>query len=61
MKFSFLGAMDGNNSLKLVDSTFRPGTERTDTRTSESTRWIAPEDVDQFRNEVGKVCSYCSH
>lgn len=58
MKFSFLGAMDGNNSLKLVDSTFRSGTPRTDTRTSESTRWINPEEVDRFRDEVGKVCIY---
>jgi hypothetical protein len=55
MKFSFLGAMDGNNSLKLVDSTFRPGTSRTDSRTSELTRWITPEEVDVFQNEVGKV------
>jgi hypothetical protein len=47
--------MDGNNSLKLVDSTFRSGTSRTDTRTSDSTKWVKPEDVDQFRNEVGKV------
>jgi hypothetical protein len=58
MKFSFLAAMDGNNSLKLVDSTFRSGTPRTDTRTSESTWWINPEDVDRFRDEVGKVRIY---
>lgn len=58
MKFSFLAAMDGNNSLKLVDSTFRSGTPRTDTRTSESTRWINPEEVDRFRDEVGKVLNY---
>lgn len=58
MKFSFLAAMDGNNSLKLVDSTFHSGTPRTDTRTSESTRWISPEEVDRFRDEVGKVHIY---
>ena len=55
MKFSLLGAMDGNNSLKLIDSTFHPGTSRTDSRTSESTRWISSEEVDMFRNEVGKI------
>ena len=31
LKFKFLGAMDGNNSLKLVDSTYRTGTVQTDT------------------------------
>ncbi|KAJ6475629.1 hypothetical protein DFH09DRAFT_952777 [Mycena vulgaris] len=36
LKFSALGAMDGNNSLKLVDATFRSGTPRTDDRKSTS-------------------------
>ena len=36
LKFEFLSAMDGNNSLKLVDSTYRVGTVRTDTRTMTS-------------------------
>ena len=31
LKFEFLASMDGNNSLKLVDSTFRAGTVQTDT------------------------------
>ena len=55
LKFEFLGAMDGNNSLKLVDSTYRAGIIRTDTRKTESARWIKPEDVDLFKDEVGKV------
>ncbi|PPQ93691.1 hypothetical protein CVT25_001399 [Psilocybe cyanescens] len=37
LKFSFLAAMDGNNSLKLVDN---------------SLHWITPEDVDAFKDEV---------
>ena len=57
MKFEFLGAMDGNNSMKLVDSTYRAGTVRTDGRKSQSPRWISPEDVDLFKDEVGKVTS----
>lgn len=52
MKFSMLAAMDGNNSLKLVDSTFRSGSSRTDDRTSTSSRWLTPEDVDRFKDEV---------
>ena len=57
MKFEFLGVMDGNNSMKLVDSTYRAGTVRTDGRKSQSPRWISPEDVDLFKDEVGKVTS----
>ncbi|KAF8185649.1 hypothetical protein BJ912DRAFT_797325, partial [Pholiota molesta] len=52
LKFSFLAAMDGNNSLKLVDSTFRPGSVRHDNRTSASSRWLSPEEVDVFKDEV---------
>jgi len=55
LKFEFLAAMDGNNSLKLVDSTYHAGTVRTDSRKTESPCWIKPEDVDLFKDEVGKV------
>ncbi|KAF9486113.1 hypothetical protein BDN70DRAFT_235965 [Pholiota conissans] len=54
LKFSFLAAMDGNNSLKLVDSTFRPGSVRLDDRSSMSFRWIAPQTVDIFKDEVAR-------
>jgi hypothetical protein len=47
--------MDGNNSLKLVDSAFRAGSVRTDSRSSASRRWISPEEVDIFKDEVKKV------
>ena len=51
--------MDGNNSLKLVDSTFRSELVRTDDRVSSSKRWISPEDVDIFKDEVNKkVCQF---
>ena len=46
--------MDGNNSLKLVDSTFRSGLVRTDNRVTNSIRWISPDDVDVFKDEVNK-------
>ena len=55
LKFEFLSSMDGNNSLKLVDSTYHAGSVRTDSRKLESPRWISPEDVDLFKDEVGKV------
>lgn len=50
LKFSMLAAMDGNNSLKLIDSSFRTGKPRTDERTSPSPRWITPVDVDKFQD-----------
>lgn len=55
LKFEFLSSMDGNNSLKLIDSTYRAGSVRTDSRKLESPHWISPEDVDLFKDEVGKV------
>jgi KDZ transposase-like protein len=62
LRFSFLAAMDGNNSLKLVDSTFRSGSERTDNRQTSSKRWISPDDVDVFKDEVNKkVSCYFPH
>lgn len=58
LRFWFLAAMDGNNSLKLVDSVFRSGSVRKDSRSTTSHRWISPEEVDIFKDEVKKVCSY---
>lgn len=58
MKFSMLATMDGNNSLKLVDNTFRSGLSRIDDRISTSSRWITPEDVDRFKDEKGEVSPY---
>ena len=63
LKFSFLAAIDGNNSLKLVDSTFRSGSVCTDDRVSSSKRWISPEDVNIFKDEVNKkvICQFPCH
>ena len=55
MQFSMLVAMDGNNSLKLVDSTFKAGSERGDDRGLASFRWISAEDVDIYKDEVKKA------
>ncbi|KAJ6632028.1 hypothetical protein B0H10DRAFT_2159559 [Mycena sp. CBHHK59/15] len=52
LMYSALGAMDGNNSLKLVDATFQSGTPRTDTRRSTSFLWLTPEQVDRFQDKV---------
>ena len=52
MKFSMLAAMDRNNSLKLVDSTFKLGLSHIDDWMSTSSRWITPDYVDQFKDEV---------
>ncbi|KAJ7331575.1 hypothetical protein DFH08DRAFT_814884 [Mycena albidolilacea] len=51
-KYSFLGALDGGSSLKLVDSTFRAGNPRFDNRKTTSFRWLTPTEVDRFKDEV---------
>ncbi|CAL1709575.1 unnamed protein product [Somion occarium] len=47
-------SMDGNQSLKLVDDHFRRGPSLADTRSGISDIWLNPEEVDIFKNEVGK-------
>jgi hypothetical protein len=47
-----LATIDGNNSLKLVDDSFRRGTQRMDTRTGRADFWLSEEYVDQFKDEV---------
>ncbi|KAF9258297.1 hypothetical protein L218DRAFT_1005215 [Marasmius fiardii PR-910] len=49
---SMLIAMDGNNSLKLVDTEYKTGRPRTDNQTLADYRWIEDEEVDQFKDEV---------
>ncbi|KAJ7119405.1 hypothetical protein C8R44DRAFT_624749 [Mycena epipterygia] len=51
LRFSWLGCMDGNSSLKLVDATFRSGSVRPDNRSSTSFRWLSPEQVDVFKDK----------
>ncbi|KAJ7438546.1 hypothetical protein B0H11DRAFT_1935169 [Mycena galericulata] len=52
LRFSWLGTMDGNNSLKLVWDAFRAGNPRADDRISFHDRWITPAEVDIFKDEV---------
>ncbi|KAJ7478780.1 hypothetical protein B0H11DRAFT_1725671, partial [Mycena galericulata] len=52
LKLSFLSSIDGNNSLKLVDSTFRAGRPRFDNRKTNSFRWLTAAEVDLFKDEV---------
>lgn len=54
LKYSYLVCFDGNNSLKLVDATFKTGTPRSDDRKSSSFRWLSPEQVNRFQDEVKK-------
>jgi hypothetical protein len=53
----FLATMDGNNSLKLIDSAYRSGKTRTDDRILPWHRWIEPEEVDKYENEVRNASS----
>ncbi|KAJ6458478.1 hypothetical protein C8R45DRAFT_1110006 [Mycena sanguinolenta] len=55
LKLSWLGSLDGNNSLKLVDSTFRAGHPRFDNRVSTSFRWLTPAEVDKYQDEVKRA------
>ncbi|KAK1222478.1 hypothetical protein PQX77_014684 [Marasmius sp. AFHP31] len=51
---SMLIAMDGNNSLKMIDTDFKSGKPRTDHRTLHDYRWIEDSHVDRFKDEVAK-------
>jgi hypothetical protein len=52
LKFSMLLMGDGNQSLRLVDSAFLAGELRLDDRMMSSGRWLQPEEVDVFKDEV---------
>ncbi|KAI5822913.1 hypothetical protein K523DRAFT_256164, partial [Schizophyllum commune Tattone D] len=47
-----LAAMDGNNSLKLIDDTFRKGNTQQDSRSLQSWRWLEVDYVNHFASEV---------
>jgi hypothetical protein len=53
--YSMLLAMDGNQSLKLVDYMFRSGTQRSDDRAIDDPRWLTQEEVDVYKDEVSKA------
>ena len=50
--YSMMAAMDGNNSLKLVDASIHAGKARADVRDSVSPRWLSALDVDRFKDDV---------
>ena len=52
MEFSVLVSMDGNNSLKQIGPSIRGHDELLDSRKVLSDRWINPQAVDQFKNDV---------
>lgn len=52
LKFSVLLSIDGNNSLKRVGSAARGSEERYDSRSMRSGRWLPPDEVDQFKDEI---------
>lgn len=53
-----LVTMDGNQSLKLVDDSFRAGTPLRDDRLGRSEYWLTPTEVDRWKDEVTRsVCS----
>ncbi|RDB19588.1 hypothetical protein Hypma_013286 [Hypsizygus marmoreus] len=52
LEFSSFVSIDGNNSLKRLGTTVRGLSERIDTRNSLSDRWLTPEEVDRFKDEV---------
>lgn len=57
LKYSLLVTMDGNQSLKLVDETFRHGSLREDGRAARTDIWLSRAEVDRFKDEVGApVC-----
>ncbi|KAJ7433566.1 hypothetical protein FB451DRAFT_1419631 [Mycena latifolia] len=54
LRFSWLGCIDGNNSLKSVADEYKSGAPRADDRASVylSDRWLTPQEVDVFKDEV---------
>ncbi|KIY47957.1 hypothetical protein FISHEDRAFT_44267 [Fistulina hepatica ATCC 64428] len=54
---SMLVACDGNNSLKLVDATFLAGDRRSDDRRLPSFRFLEPEVVDKFKDDVSNAAA----
>ncbi|KAL0061720.1 hypothetical protein AAF712_011437 [Marasmius tenuissimus] len=50
-----LMVMDGNNSLKMVDSEHKRGQARIDTRELHDPRWLSSSAVDEFKDEVANA------
>ncbi|KIY47135.1 hypothetical protein FISHEDRAFT_45873, partial [Fistulina hepatica ATCC 64428] len=52
---SILACMDGNNSLKLIDDTFKSGQPRRDSRQLKMFRFLEPEEVDLYKDDVANA------
>jgi hypothetical protein len=52
LMYSMMAAMDGNNSLKLVDASIHVGKAQADVWESVSPRWLSTLDVDRFKDDV---------
>jgi hypothetical protein len=52
MEFSSFVSIDGNNSLKHLGTSVRGVNDRIDSRNIFSDRWLTPEEVDRFKDEV---------
>jgi hypothetical protein len=55
LNFAFLACMDGNNSLKSIDTSYRYGNPREDDRMLQSLRWLETEEVNMFQDEVANA------
>jgi hypothetical protein len=54
-----LTAIDGNNSLKLVNFAYRHGITRSDDRVLKDPRWIEEDKVDEYKDEVKNSTKVC--
>ena len=52
LEFSNFLSIDGNNSLKRLGTSVHGVNDRLDTRSIISNRWVPPEEVDLFKDEV---------
>jgi len=52
LDFSCFVSIDGNNSLKRLGMSVLGKTDRLDSRTISSDRWVSIEEVDKFKDEV---------
>ncbi|KAI1781971.1 hypothetical protein LXA43DRAFT_907171 [Ganoderma leucocontextum] len=61
LKYSLLVSVDGNQSLKLVDSKFRNGVSRLDSRRVPGNLFIPEEIVDLYKDEVSNAKRVLDH
>jgi hypothetical protein len=55
LNFAFLTCMDGNSSLKSIDTSYQYGNPREDDRMLQSLRWLETEEVNMFQDEVANA------